>query len=87
MNEELIAEAILGRDVEDFLNSEVGKYLVGCAEQEANEAMNELKKIATWRKRRIAELQNKIWRAESFQRWLGELIIGGRQAIQQLDEE
>lgn len=87
MNNELLAEAILGKDVEDFLNSDIGKYLIGCAEQEAVEAMNELKTVSTWRKRKILDLQNRIWRAESFQKWLGELIISGRQAIQQLDEE
>lgn len=84
---ELYAEAMLGRDVEDFVNSDIGKYVIGCAEQEAQEAMEQLKRCHPWRRRRITELQNKIWRAESVQSWLAELVIKGKQALTQLEEE
>ena len=86
-NTELYAEAIIGRDAEDFVNSDIGRYVIGCAEQEANEAMAQLKNIYPWRRRKITELQNKIWRAESMQTWISELIIKGRQAQQQLEED
>ena len=84
---ELFAEAMIGRDAEEFINSDVGKYLIGCAEIEAQEAMDQLKRCYPWRRRKIAELQNKIWRAESVQTWLAELVIKGKQAIEQLDED
>jgi hypothetical protein len=87
MSPELIAEAMIGRDAEDFVQSDIGKYILGCAEQEAIEAMDQLKRVYPWRRRKITELQNKIWRAESLQTWLAELVISGKQAIQQLDEE
>lgn len=87
MSEELFAEAIIGRDAEEFIQSELGQYLIGCAEQEAQEAMHQLKSVFPWRRRKITELQNKIWRAESFQSWLGELVIKGKQAIQQIEED
>jgi len=86
-NEELYAEAIIGRDAEDFVNSDIGRYVIGCAEQEANEAIAQLKNVYPWRRRKITELQNKIWRAESIQTWISELIIKGRQAQQQLEED
>ena len=86
-NTELYAEAIIGRDAEDFANSDIGRYVIGCAEQEASEAMAQLKNIYPWRRRKITELQNKIWRAESMQTWISELIIKGRQAQQQLEED
>jgi hypothetical protein len=85
MNVQFIADAILGRDAEEFIQSDIGKYIIGCAEQEAQEAMNDLKHVYPWRRRKITELQNKIWRAESIQGWLAELVINGKQAIQQLD--
>lgn len=85
-DQELYAEAIVGKDAEDFANSDIGKYIIGCAEMEANEAMDKLKTVFPWRRRRIQELQNQIWRAESLQSWLAELIIKGRQAQQQLEE-
>jgi aminoglycoside phosphotransferase len=49
--------------------------------------MQQLKNVYPWRRRKITELQNKIWRAESLQQWLSELIIQGTQATQQLEED
>ncbi|WP_282460103.1 hypothetical protein [Mycoplasmopsis arginini] len=86
MTKELFAEAILGKDAEEFINSELGRFLIGRADQEIEEAVNELKICYSWRTRKIKDLQNRIWRAESFQNWLGELVIRGRQAMTQLDE-
>lgn len=85
-HQELYAEAILGKDAEDFLASDVGRFLIGRAEQEVAEAMDELKRCHPWRTRKLRELQNRIWRAESVQGWLGELIIRGRQALSQLEQ-
>lgn len=87
MDKQLLAEAMVGRDAEDFIQSDIGQYILGCAEQEANDAMDQLKRVYPWRRRKITELQNKIWRAESMQSWLAELVIAGKQAVQQLDED
>lgn len=87
MSNELFAEAILGRDAEEFILSDIGQYIIGCAEQEANDAISQLKTVYPWRRRKITELQNKIYRAESIQSWLAELVIKGKQATQQLDGE
>lgn len=86
MDTELVAEAVLGRDAEDFIQSDIGRYIIGCAEQESHEAMDQLKRVYPWRRRKIQELQNKIYRAESIQSWLAELVIKGKQAVQQLEE-
>ena len=85
MDQELLAEAVIGKDAEDFIQSDIGRYILGCAEQESNEAMEQLKRVYPWRRRKIQELQNQIYRAESIQSWLAELVIKGKQAIQQLD--
>lgn len=87
MNKELLAEAIIGRDAEDFIQSDLGQFMIGCAEQETQEALEQLKRVLPWRSRKITELQNKIWRAESFQSWLAELVIKGKQATTQLEED
>ena len=76
----LVAEADLGRQALEFVNSDVGRYLVGCAQQEHTAAMEALRKTSPWRRRRIAELQNQAWRAESFLGWLRELLVKGRTA-------
>lgn len=83
----LIAEAILGRDVEEFLNTELGEYLMQRADAEIAEASEKLSTVAPWRRRKIQELQNQVWRAGSLKTWLAELIIAGRQSLSIMDDE
>lgn len=85
--EENLAEAILGRDAEDFLKSELGLTLLGFADQERDEALAKLKTVHPWRTRRIRELQNEVYRAESLKEWLFYLVQRGMQAKQQLESE
>lgn len=82
----LVAEAVLGRDAEEFLATELGRYIVGRCEQEIQEAQDELSRVSPWRKNRIRELQNQVWRAKSVQGWLGELITDGKAAEVALEE-
>ena len=82
----MFSEAAMGRDAQEFLKTDIGRYLIGCAKQEADDAMHDLKTVHPWRRRRITELQNKIWRAESFRGWLADLILQGKAAEHTLDE-
>lgn len=81
----LYAEAMLGRDAEEFIGSDLGRYMIGRAEQEEREAMELLAKVSPWRRRRIAELQNRIRLAQRFKGWLAELVHIGKQAMDQLE--
>lgn len=83
----LLAEAVLGRDAEEFLNTELGRFIMGRCEQEIAEAQDALSRASPWRRRRIQALQNEIWRAQSVKGWLGELISNGRSAEAALDEQ
>ena len=83
--EMLFAEAIIGKDAEEFITSDIGQYMLGAAEQEAQDAYAALKTVFPWRRRKIQELQNRIWRAESFKVWLAELVTSGKQAMDALD--
>lgn len=87
MNDALMAEAILGRDAEDFARSELGQFVLKRCDLEIAEAQDELTRVSSWRRKRIQELQNKVWRARSMKTWLGELISNGRSAEATLDEE
>ena len=49
--------AVFGKQVEEFLQSDVGSYLINRAKEEALEAMEVLKTVHPWRHRRIQELQ------------------------------
>jgi hypothetical protein len=87
LDDGLLAEAVVGRQAENFLNSDIGQALLAKAEMEARDAMDVLKKIAPDRQQEIRELQNRIWRADSFEGWLVELIQSGRQAATQLEQQ
>jgi len=84
-NNPLVQSAVLGRQVEAFLESDIGKYLVARAESEAKEAMDQLKTVSFWRKRRIIWLQNRICVAENFQMWLGQAYSEGIHSLNILE--
>lgn len=82
----LYAEAIMGKDAEAFLKSELGQYITGCAQQEIDEALEELKSVDPGDSKAIRTLQNKIKVAERVPKWLTEVINTGKNAIELLDE-
>ena len=82
----LIAEAVLGRDAQEFLASEIGRYLLGRAQMDEREALEALVSVKWWRRRRIIELQSRIYRARSVRNGLAEIITDGRQAESVLEE-
>lgn len=86
-NNLLKARIELGEDAEKFVRSKLGEAVVAIAEGQANAAYNELARVAPWRRRRIAQLQVQIWRAESFQQWIAEIITEGRHALELLEGE
>jgi len=81
----LWSTAVFGKEVEDFLNSDVGTYLLRCAQAEAEAAYDRLKTVSPWRRRYIQKLQNEIWRAESIRDWLANSIQAGRNATTTLE--
>lgn len=82
----MFAEAALGRDASEFFRTDVGRYMVGCAQQDHAEAMSKLKTTAPWRRRRIQQLQNEARVAEMFLTYLRDLIIRGKSAERSLEE-
>jgi hypothetical protein len=83
----LFESAVFGKVVENFLGSEIGTYLLEKAKSEEQEAVHQLTKVAPWRRRRIQQLQNQIWRAQQFQIWLADAIADGQQATRLLEGE
>ena len=86
MSDELKAEFILGLDAVDFAKSDVGRYIIGRLKQDRDDAVDRLKTVFPWRWRKIQELQNQIWRTETVEKYLGELIINGKNAERILDD-
>lgn len=86
-HEELLAEYSLGKDSEEFIESELGRYIIGRVEQDRADAVEKLVSTHPWRRRRIRELQNEIWRCDTFKGWLADCVIRGKQALELLDQE
>jgi hypothetical protein len=82
----LYATAILGKDAEQFIHSDLGRAMIGFAEQDVAEATEKLKKMIPWPARRVLKVQSEIAVAESFTAYLSELYTRGQQALQQLEE-
>lgn len=81
----LYADAVLGRDANEFLASDLGRYMLGRAKIEEDEAIEALAQVWPWRRRKIQQLQNQLWRARSLRGWLAELVNSGHQAEDQLE--
>lgn len=87
MHSELFETAVFGKVVENFLSSDIGSYLLERAKEEEQEAVEALARVSPWRRRRIQQLQNQIWRAQQFQVWLADAIVTGQQATNLLEGE
>lgn len=83
----LIAEVDLGDQALEFLRTDLGKHLVGCLQMELDTAQAQLNATASWRRRRIQDLQNRVWRAQFTMTWLRDLILSGKAADGALKEQ
>jgi hypothetical protein len=76
-NDDLIHGVAFGIETEAFLQSTLGRYLVKQAEMERDAALGEFKTADTADTKLMAHIQNRVWRAESFQTWLAEIVQAG----------
>ena len=70
---------------EHFLETELGKYLLAKADNEAETALIKLKTASPIMPEMIRELQNEIWRAESIKQWIFDAISEGQWAREELE--
>lgn len=78
--------AMFGKQVELFLQSDIGSYLVKRAKQEGDAAMEELKQVDAFDGKAVASLQLKARVADAVIVWLGDAIAAGESAVEQLKE-
>jgi hypothetical protein len=83
----LLAEIYIGESAKAFVESEIGRYLIGRANEEIAAATETLTKVLPWRRKRINQLQNQIYRAKSIKQWLVECINSADVAFQELDRK
>ncbi len=85
---EYFAEAMVGEEVLDFLNSTTGRYLHGRAKrvfQESVKKMFELDPYTAQGKIAHERIKREAWCAEQFMKWCADAIHAGRDAATQLN--
>ena len=78
--------AVFGRQVEIFLESDIGQYLLQCAQIDVEKALEKLKRVNPRDVEAVQNLQNDIRVAESIVGWLSDAINSGKQATEALKE-
>lgn len=85
MNDDAIKAARFGIEVEQFLASEVGRYLIARAKDEETQALEALAEAPAQEWKRIIELQQTVKRARSIETWLAVAVQNGRAAIRDIE--
>ena len=83
--EEHIIVATFGEQVQNFMNSDVGRYLIGRADQQSEEAFFQFKHCDVNDVEKVRSLQNTILRSEEFKLWLGEAVQDGLHSLNILE--
>lgn len=87
-NDERVELARFGKQVEHFLESEIGQFMLQRAEATSEDATTELvKKAHVLSKDEIRNLQTLIAFGDSFKGWLTEAIQQGHAALELLKED
>ena len=80
-DDELIAEALIGDEAKRFLESDIGKCVLGIAEQESDLARIGLETVDPTDTKAIGRLQNQAALGRMFRGWLIELFNKGEEAL------
>lgn len=86
-NDPVVRDAVFGKQVEDFLSSDIGEYLLKKAEREIESTVEKLKKANPNEPMSVQGLQNQIKVCESIVGWLGEAIRSGQQAVKAIEDQ
>jgi hypothetical protein len=78
--EALVEQAVLGKQVDNFMDSDIGKYLDNLMETEYLEAVDTLTSVICTDTEAVRTAQNRIWRAKTLRNWLETAIISGLKA-------
>lgn len=81
MKDEIKAQVIIGNDAEEFVDSELGRTVLGMAKQDVEAAVIAFAAADASNLSRIQELQLQVRLGQKFEQYLVELIQRGREAL------
>lgn len=83
--EALVDVAVLGKQVDDFMRSDVGQFLTDRINDELNDAYDALKTVDAADAKAVYAAQNAVWRSETLARWIETAIQDGIRATNVLE--
>ena len=83
---ELRGRIAFGLDVQQFMGSNIGRYIQDRANADIEEALEALKTADPYDPKAISKLQNDIAVASNVLEWLGQAVTEGEQAERQFHE-
>lgn len=86
-NDPLVEQAVFGVEVQDFLRSPIGGFLLKRAEDRLAVLLDGLKKQDPLEPTKIVLLQAEIRHLEKFEGWLAEAVQAGLTAVAIIDGE
>lgn len=82
-----LAEVQLGLNVEEFLQSKIGRYLIGRADIDRQRGIEVFAAADIDDKVKMREAQFLVNMPNNFLKWLEDAVIGGRNAEEQLQQQ
>lgn len=80
MDDATKAQVLIGKEAEDFVESELGKTILGMAKQDAERIMHDFDMVDVTNQPKVIELKIELRAVRRFEQYLSELIIKGREA-------
>lgn len=77
----LTAQAEIGEEAKRFLASDLGRIVIGLAEQELDAALDDMEKCDMSDTAKMMDIQLRIRLARRFPHWLNELLADGEEAL------
>ena len=78
--------AVLGKQMESFRSSDVGRYLMAQIDREIESSLRLLRGMNPTDPAEIMRCQNAVWRAESVATWIEEAILAGLKSQEIIEE-
>lgn len=83
---EMIQRAAFGKQVDLFLSSDIGKYMLARAREQVVEAQLQFRKADVTNVAVMTAIQNKLVVADSIVQWLKDAVSDGLQALNILED-
>jgi hypothetical protein len=81
INDPQVRVAVFGEQVNQFMASDIGQYLLQCAQMDTESAAREMLDVDVTDMARVMAIKVKLMVAAKIESWLEEAIIKGHQAF------